>query len=308
MVYLIMRRALFVAVLLLTGCSLKTIAMKSLADTVAEPGGVYSRDEDPELVRDALPVMLKIMEQLADGLPAHKGIRLALVRSFTSFGVAFLEEDGDRAQEKDVERGRVLYLRGKKMCLRAYEYGLSGLEISVPGFKKAFADGGSRQERDRVLALVKKDDVPLLYWSGAALGSAIYMGKDDMKLVGDLPLVERLMKRALDLDEAWDEGSIHEFFVTYDGSRSAAQGGGPKRAKEHLDRALALSKNKKLSPLVSYAEAVTIDAQDKKEFTRLLQKVGDFDVDSDPDHRLVNIIAQRRAKWLLSRISDLFTE
>jgi predicted anti-sigma-YlaC factor YlaD len=311
MVYLIMRRALFAGVLLLsglnTGCSLKTIAMRSLADTVAEPGGVYSRDEDPELVRDALPVMLKIMEQLADGLPDHKGIHLALARSFTSYGVAFLEEDGDRAQEKDVERGRVLYLRGKKMCLRAYQYGVKGLDLSAPGFARAFA-GSSRQERERVLKLVKKEDVALLYWTGAALGSAIYMGKDDMKLVGDLPMVEMLMRRALELDEAWDEGSIHEFFVTYDGSRSAAQGGGAKRAREHLDRALALGKNKKLSPLVSYAEAVTIDAQDKKEFTRLLQKVAEFDVDSDPDHRLVNIIAQRRAKWLLSRISDLFAE
>ena len=65
---------------------------------------------------------------------------------------------------------------------------------------------------------------------------------------------------------------------------------------------------KKLAPYVTYAEAVCVDAQDKKEFVRVLDKVIAFDVDSDLDHRLVNILAQRRARWLMSRIADLFAE
>ncbi len=302
-----MRRALIAAALLLSGCNLKTIAMTSLADTIAEPGGVYEKDDDPDLVRDALPVMLKIMEQLADGLPRHKGIRLALVRSFTSYSAGFLEEEADRLNESAVEKARVVYLRSRRMSLRAYRYGMQGLEISTPGFTKAF-DGSSREERARVLALVKKEDAELLYWAGAALGSAIAVGKDDMKLVGDLPLVEALMRRALELDEGLGEGSIHEFFIAYDASRPAAQGGGAKKAREHLERALQLSKNKKLSPLVGYAEAVDVDTQNKKEFVQLLEKVLAFDADSDPPHRLVNVLAQRRAKWLLSRTGDLFAD
>jgi predicted anti-sigma-YlaC factor YlaD len=281
--------------------------MRSLADTIAEPGGVYESDEDPELVRDALPVMLKIMEQLGEGLPDHKGIHLALVRSFTSYSAGFLEEDGDRLNETAVDKARVIYLRSRKMSLRAYRYGLKGLEISTPGFTKAF-DGSSREERARVLALVKKEDVPLLYWTAAALGSAIAVSKDDMHLVGDLPLVEALMKRALELDESYGEGAVHEFFITWDGSHSAAQGGGAQKARSHMERALQLSKNKKLSPYVAYAEAVDVDAQNKKEFTELLEKVVAYDVDSDLPHRLVNILAQRRAKWLLSRTGDLFAE
>ena len=125
-----------------------------------------------------------------------------------------------------------------------------------------------------------------------------------MQLVGDLPVVAALMKRALALDESYEEGAIHEFFITYD----AAQGEGKAAAKKHFERALELSHNKKLSPYVTYAEAVCVDAQDKKEFVRLLDKVIAFDVDSDPDHRLVNILAQRRARWLMSRIADLFAD
>jgi predicted anti-sigma-YlaC factor YlaD len=144
--------------------------------------------------------------------------------------------------------------------------------------------------------------VGTLYWLAAAWGSAISNAKDDMKLVGELPIVAALMKRALQLDESFEEGAIHEFFITYD----AAQGEGKKAAKEHFERVLTLSHNKKLSPLVSYAEAVCVEAQDKKEFVRLLDRVLAFDVDSDPDHRLVNILAQRRARWLKSRIAELF--
>jgi len=32
------------------------------------------------------------------------------------------------------------------------------------------------------------------------------------------------------------------------------------------------------------------------------------DVDADPPHRLANVIAQRRARWLLSRTAELFAD
>lgn len=285
----------------LAGCSLKTIAMRSLADTVAEPGGVYNRDDDPDLVRDALPVMLKIMEQLADGLPDHKGIHLALCRTFTAYAVGFIGDDGDRLNESNVERARVVYARAKRMSLRARDYGLKGLELAVPGFTAAF-NGSSREARVQAIAKVQKADVPLLYWTAAALGSAISVAKDDMALVGELPKVEQLMKRAIELDEAFDEGALHEFYISYEGGKD------PKGAQKHLQRARELSKNRKLAPLVSYAEAVCVESQNKKEFMRLLNEVVAYDADADLPHRLVNTLSQRRARWLLSRTSELFAE
>jgi predicted anti-sigma-YlaC factor YlaD len=296
--------SLIVSSSLLAGCSLKKIAMRSLASSVTEPGGVYAEDDDPELVRDALPVMLKIMEQLAQGLPDHKGIREGLARGFTSYSVAFVADEGDRLNETAVEKARQVYARSRRLSLRGYRYGLAGLELAVPGFSKAF-ESSDREARARVLAQTKKEDVGLLYWTGAALGSAIAVSKDDMRLVGQLPLVEALMKRALALDEAYDEGSIHEFFIQWS---MQPGGGGPTQARKHFQRALELSKNRKMSPLVTFAEAVDVDQQNKKEFTRLLGQVLAYDVESDPEHRLVNVLAQNRARWLLSRTSDLFAD
>ena len=51
-----------------------------------------------------------------------------------------------------------------------------------------------------------------------------------------------------------------------------------------------------------------VDAQNKKEFKRLLKIVVDADVDQHPTYRLINILAHRRAEWLLSRIDELFAE
>jgi predicted anti-sigma-YlaC factor YlaD len=296
-----------VLVLCAGGCSLRSIALNSLADAMSSTGNVYARDDDPQLVRDALPVLLKTMEQLYDALPAHVGIRLALTRSFTSLAVGFVKDDADRLEDKDVQAARQVYARARRLLLRARDYGLSGLELAAPGVRGAL-QRGRPEEYKAVLQHLKKGDVALLYWTGAAWASAISTAKDNMKLVGELPKVEALMGRALELDEAFDEGAIHDFYVMYDAGRSAQQGGGKKKAREHLDRSLQLSQNKRLSPLVAYAESVDVDDQNKKEFRELLERVLAVDVDADLDHRLVNLLAQRRARWLLERTADLFAD
>ena len=297
-----MRRALLVVLVLSAGC-LKQIALNSVAESLSASGTGYARDDDPELVRDSLPVIIKLMEQLHESLPKKIELSVALTRTTTSYGVAFIAEDADRLEEKDVQAARVVRARARRMLLRARGYGLDAIDAALPG-SRAILTGSDRDRRQQLIDKARKEDVPALYWLAAAWGSAIANAKDDMTLVGELPVVAALMKRALALDESFDEGALHEFFITYD----ASQGEGRQAAKRHFERALELSHNKKLSPYVSYAEAVCVDVQDKKDFVRLLDKVLAFNVDSDPDHRLVNILSQRRARWLMSRTADLFAE
>lgn len=290
--------------LLGSGCSLREIALKSVADTMSESGTTYARDDDPELVREALPFVLKLMEQIHGGIPKHKGLCLGLARTATSFGVAFLQEDADRMEEESVGKARPLRTRARRMLLRGRDYGLAGLDLAVPGLAAALKTG-DKASRDRLLVTVQKADVGLLYWTGAAWAAAISNSRDNMKLVGELGEAEALMKRALELDESFEEGSLHEFFGLYLAGKDAPVGG-EKVARAHFARARELSKNKKLGVLVSLAEAVSVTTQNKDEFLKLLKEVGDFDVDSDLDHRLVNVLAQRRAAWLLHRTDDLF--
>jgi hypothetical protein len=180
---------------------------------------------------------------------------------------------------------------------------LRGLDVRHAGLAAALRSG-----RDRTGALSKttREDVPLLYWTASSWALAISDGKNDMSLVADLPVPAAMMQRALALDEAWGEGAIHEFFISWDATRSAAEGGGPERAKAHLDRALALSMNKKLGPLVAYAEGVLVKLQDRPAFTRTLASVLRADAQAVPRYRLANVLAQRRARLLLDHADELF--
>jgi predicted anti-sigma-YlaC factor YlaD len=284
-----------------TGC-LKQIALGSVADSLSASGNGFGRDDDPELIRDTLPVIIKLMEQIHEGLPKHQALTVALTRAATSYGAAFIAEDADRVEDHDVAASKAIRLRARRMFLRGRAYGLDALELAVPGIRAAMM-GNDQAARAAALAKVKKQDVGALYWTAAAWGLAISNSKDDLELVGQLPKVGELMKRALALDETYDEGALHEFFITYDSAQNDK-----KSAQQHYERALELSHGKKLSPYVTYAEAVLVDSQNKKEFSHVLGKVLAFDVDSDLDHRLVNVLAQRRARWLMSRIPDLFAE
>jgi predicted anti-sigma-YlaC factor YlaD len=114
------------------------------------------------------------------------------------------------------------------------------------------------------------------------------------------------MDRALELDESYGRGAIHTFLVTYEMSRQGAPGDPAPRARKHFERAMALSEGKNAAPLVALAEAVAVKQQDVKEFESLLNRALAIDPDANPDTRLLNLVMQRRARWLLSRKAELF--
>jgi len=132
--------------------------------------------------------------------------------------------------------------------------------------------------------------------------------KSDMDMIADLNLIEPIMLRCLELDESFDQGALHAFMIAYQGGRSAQQGGGASKARSHFVRAEELAGDINVGPLVSLAESVSIGEQNRVEFERLLHQALDFNVDTHPPTRLANLVAQRRARLLLSRTDSLFLE
>jgi hypothetical protein len=302
-----LRRAKFSALLaaLLAACSPKMYALRQAADAVSssEQSSVFARDDDPELVRDAVPFALKTMESLADQLPDHVPLRIALARGFTQYGYAFVQEDADEAADMDVSKA--LRERAARLYLRARGYGLEGMRLARGVTDEELR--GKEQVRATALAKFTRDDVPLLYWTMASWGAAISQRKTDLALVGDVPAVAAILDRALALDESYDLGAVHEFAIAFDPARP--EGTTPQRQRVHFERARELQRGKKISALVTYAEAVAGPAQDRKQFEALLREALRFDVDL-PDarsERLENKIAQRRARFLLAHESDILS-
>lgn len=292
--------ALILVTVVATGCSIKRMAVNKLGDALAGGGAVFSSDDDPDLIKDAAPFSLKLMESLLAESPQHRGLLSATASGFTQYGFAFVQQDADEMEEKDLTTAMTMRNRARRLYLRARGYALRGLESSHPGFTNAlFKDAKS------AVVILKKSDVPLAYWAAASWGAAISIVKDNTDLIADVPTVEALIDRALALDEGYDAGAIHSFLITYEMARQTRQDNPEARAREHFARAIELTGGKQAGPYVNLVEAVVIKKQDKKEFKALLNKALEVDVNAKPEWRLVNMVMQRRARWLLSQMDNL---
>jgi predicted anti-sigma-YlaC factor YlaD len=85
-----------------------------------------------------------------------------------------------------------------------------------------------------------------------------------------------------------------------------AMGGSAERARYHFNRAVELSSGLNAGPYVTLAEGVSVADQNWHEFQDLLETALSIEPDSEPSLRLLNIIVQERARWLLDRTEDLF--
>ncbi|MFN0067564.1 MAG: TRAP transporter TatT component family protein [Limisphaerales bacterium] len=293
--------ALLLVALLAQGCSIRRLAVNKVADALAGTGTTFTSDDDPELVGDALPFGLKLMESLLAESPAHDGLLLALTRNFTQYAYAFVQFPAELREAEDLEGAREQFARARRLYLRARGYGLRGLEGRLPGFTNALAADPAAAVRR-----VRREDVPLLFWTAASWAGAIALAKDDPGLVSDLPTVEALMDRALGLDEAWELGAIHEFMIVFEMSRTTRPGDPVPRARAHFERALELSGGRLAGPFLNWAESVCIPTEDRVGFEQSLRAALAIDPDVDPPNRLANLLLQRRARWLLGQVDNLF--
>jgi predicted anti-sigma-YlaC factor YlaD len=296
------RAALLLAALALGCSSLEPVVVNRVGSALANGDSVYASDNDPELVWQAVPFGLKTIEGLLAKSPKNKDLLLAEASGYTAYAHGALEAEADFIEAKDLARATELRRRARNLYLRAVDYGLRGLEVDLPDLRNRL-----HQDAPAALATAGWGLVPLLYWTGAAWGSAISISKDDPELSADLPAVEALERRALALDETYQDGAIHEFFIAYEGARSTV-GGSLVAARQHFDRAVALSHGQSASAYVTYAEVVMVAQQDKKGFTDMLEQALKIDPNKTPAERLANVLAQRRAHWLLGRTDELFVD
>jgi predicted anti-sigma-YlaC factor YlaD len=290
--------------LALSACSPKTMAVNALGNALASDASSWGRDDDPDLVKDATPFALKTVESLLGQSPSHRGLLLAASSGFTEYAYAFVQSDADFVEAHDLPAATALRARAQRLYRRAREYGLRGLEVNTPGFRAALRSDPAKA----VAAVHSKTEAPLLYWTAAAWALEISLAKQDAELTADLPLTGAMIHRALELDEGYGGGVLYDFLIGYDGGRPASAGGSVERARADLEKALALAGGTRVAPYVGFAETVSVATQNRTEFIKLLREALAVDPDRAPEQRLANLIAQKRARWLLGRADELFIE
>ncbi len=263
---------------------------------------VYLSEEDPEIVREALPFLLKTIESIHAADPERQDVMGYACQGFTMYASAFLQPDADLAEWDDYERAAELDERARRMYIRARDYCLLSAEVDHPGITARL-----RANPEDAVAVFEADDVDTLFFLGASWILAISAGLDRPGLVADLPAARALLDRALALDEGYNRGALHNAFITLE-SLPAVMGGSFDRARMHFDRAVVLSEGLDAAPYVALATGVAVAEDDRARFRELLDAAVAIDPDAETSNRLLNVIAQKQARSLLDHVDDLFFE
>ena len=298
--------AAIVLCLLFSACSINKMAMNAVANALTGDGSsdVFTGDNDPQLVGDALPFAIKMYESLLSANPKHPGLILTTGSLIIMYANAFVQSPAEMLPRiQYIERQDAL-ARAKKLYLRGADILYNGLNTKYPGLSGASYSG----KLPGILAKMKKADVPSLYWTAAGYLAAFSLNPFDMELGVRIPELITLIDRAYELDPDFNSGSLDDFYVLINASIPETMGGDKTKVETHYRRALEKSGGRLAGPYVSYAQAVCVPAQDYETFRDNLEKALAIDPDADTSNRLVNIISQRKARYLLDTAGFYFID
>lgn len=281
--------AIVLLVPLLNGCSMGQLVARTSVTML--DGGVeaMNREGDFELAREAIPANLKLMEGLLHKDPGNRDLRQYAAEGFYGYAFGFVEL-------KDPDRAADLYRRG-------YAHGREGLrrlgldlelETASPDAIRAAA------------ARLGADAVPLLFWTASNWAKRIDLDRTNPAMIAQLAGSAALMERVMELEPAYHHGSPDLFFAVYYGSRAPMFGGDYARSAAHFARANALNADRLLLVDVLYAEYLAHQRLDQESFRARLARVLEAPAGLLPEMELANVIAKRRAAWLLEQEKEWF--
>jgi hypothetical protein len=272
-----------------TGCvSSGSLVADGATSLLKEVASAVGRQSDLELVRQGVPSYLMLIDGMVQRYPDNTGLQLAGAQAWSSYA-AILEES---------EQGRAvpLYAKARALALKALE-----LHPKLKGFQ-----GQPLPFFQEQLLQTTKEDVPLLFGAGSVWGSWIANSPDGVEAMAELPWVEALMERVLQLDPDYYYGGAHLFKGILLSARPEQFGGNLKIANEHFQQALRLGQGKFLMAEVYYAQYYARQLLDRDLFVVTLNRVVQAPSDQDPDLTLLNTLAKQKARKLLEQVDEYF--
>ncbi|MFO0693643.1 MAG: TRAP transporter TatT component family protein [Polyangiales bacterium] len=294
---------LFVA--LLPGCVHKMVANMT--------GSIFHRaspalegQDDYAFAGEAMPMAVVQIDGLLEVVPDNETLLIDAAKGYAGYALGFIEDEAEAAEDRgDLEENDRQRARARAMYLRARERALHWLRLRDDGIDRAIARGPDELERYLRRAFTYKKDAPGLFWAGFAWGLAINVSLDDASMVADLALARALVERSVALDDDYYFASGLSFLGYADSLIAEAVGGHPERGREFFERALTKTNRHVFIVQFFYARSYAVQTQNRELYEQLLREVIDGEA-SDPDARLLNAIAKRRAARWMARGSQLF--
>ena len=303
-----MSRALPLLLLLTAGCDMANFAAGSTVRVIERGSPAMTRFEDPDLAEEAIPGSIGTMEAVLYIRPDDDTLRPLLARSYASYAFGFLQDRMEAALANDDETTAEHYRwRASSAYMRAKDLGLGTLTIWEDD--RDGAEGAIRRGIEDWTAYLRnfddEDQVPAMFWLCYAWGQWIGLNRDNMDALADLPFVNALADRILAIDPSYMDHAPRALHAGLIGTAPEALGGRPRDAQREFEDAIRRTGRRNLMYLVMEARIVAIAIQDRALYQRLLTEVIEAG-DVDPNQRLSNALAKRRATRYLAEIDMLF--
>lgn len=290
--------AAILATSFISACGIKQTAVNVTAQVMVAGTPAIEEEEDVAYANQASLASLKTLEAMQRSNPHDSTTLLLLARSFGSYTFGFVENDilegkgSNEAFEKMAsERAKRFYGRGKKFGIMLLSKNSS--------FKKAL--NGPLDNFKSALNKFSKKDVPALFWTAFNWGNLINFSKDSPEAIVELPKVEAIMRRVIELDDTYNFSGPHLFLGAFYASRPPMLGGQPEEAKKEFELAIEKTNGKYYMSKVLYAQYYAVQTQNKGLFDSLLKEIANADPAAFPEQRLANELAIRRAQILLQK-------
>lgn len=222
--------------LLFNACSVQRIAIKYASGIFDAGAKAIFSETDYEIAKSSIPANLKLLETIYNVDPKNEKIVVLLIQGYTGYAMGFVEDE-------DPQRAKLLYKR-------AFEFGINYLKAKNKKFAENF-DADFEKFEKTVKNYFTLKDVPILFWTAMAWGSYVNLSRDNPDAIGQIPKIEAMVKRTIELDENYFYGSGDMFLGTLLSARPKMFGGNPEKGKEYFERCIKISEGKYLLPYVS---------------------------------------------------------
>jgi hypothetical protein len=179
--------------LLLTGCSMKEQMVKSMDPIMDDMSSVVNMSNDVELMRDGLPASLIQIDGFVKSAPNDK-LLLKAAESYFGYSFSFVEDINK-------PRASALYLKAREYALRVLRKNRQ-FDEQAPDLNDMLANCG-------------KQDVPALYWATSSWMAWIGLNVGSPEALMDLPKVEAMLQRVIELDETYYYGTAHAMLGSF---------------------------------------------------------------------------------------------
>jgi len=270
---------------LLSGCGAIVARVSSgLADNLS---AAILNQQDPELVREALPAYLLLLDSLIAGAPDNRATLSAGAQLYAAYG-AGLVTDPERA---------------KTLTDQARDYGRRALcAAQADACELPTLDYASYE---RVIQEIDAAAVEELYAYSISSLAHIRAHSDDFGALAQLPKVEAALSQVMALEPGDLAASTCMYLGILNTLRPAALGGKPEVGREWFERGIAESAGKDLSIKVEYARGYARLVYDRELHDRLLNEVLAAEVEQT-DLTLFNKLARSEALLLLDSADEYF--